>query len=46
MHRAVKKFSIFWKLTEADVSYIPFQPLHERNPKIKKDEARSYAALH
>jgi hypothetical protein len=24
MQRAVKKFSIFWKLTESDTGYIPF----------------------
>jgi len=41
------KFSIFWKLTEHDTGYIPFQPLHERKLRVKRDDdTRSYAALH
>ena len=44
-HRAVKKFSIFWKLTTADYpEYKPFQPMCERlrDSKGEKSISLSY----
>ena len=46
LQRAVKKFSIFWKITDSlDSNYRPFLPFHER-VGVKKGNTRSYAALH
>jgi hypothetical protein len=48
VNRGIKKFSIFWKLTEKDHQYRPFKPLYERDEDALRDpEAnRSYEPLH
>jgi hypothetical protein len=48
VNRGIKKFSIFWKLTEKDVHYRPFKPLYERDEEAVRDldANRSYEPLH
>ena len=46
--RGVQKFSVFWKITERDVTYRPFKPLYERSEKFENNPEgpRSYEPLH
>ena len=49
LQSAVKKFAIFWKLTEMHKDYTAFLPIYERVSGIVHDvmkDRRSYTALH